>query len=169
MISTGFVKILFFMQLSPEYSSLVSMVTSTFGSVGPFIRFLILWMIFFTVLYYNLRIEIEEGDEQYNNLPPILQYFMMTYRDSIGDISIPGYKGWDSKFGNETTKDRANKTIIILLIWVVWLMNQFMCLIVLLNFLIAVISQVYDNVIAEQKQIMYINRASLNKEYFQML
>jgi hypothetical protein len=91
---------------------------------------------------------------------------MMTYRDSIGDISIPGYEKWDEAFEKDTPENNANKFLIIIMIWAVWLLNQFMCLIVLLNFLIAVISQVYDNVVAESQQIMFINKAMLNVEYF---
>jgi hypothetical protein len=49
------------------------------------------------------------------------------------------------------------------------LFNQFLNLIILLNFLIAVISQVYDNVIADQKLLLYEHRAELNKEYFMIV
>jgi hypothetical protein len=56
LIMFGFIKIMFFLQLSQDYSALVSMVGSTFGAVGPFINFFLLWVAFFTVLYYNLQI-----------------------------------------------------------------------------------------------------------------
>lgn len=59
--------------------------------------------------------------------------------------------------------------MLITLIWVVWLVNQFINLIILLNFLIAVISQVYDNVVADQKLLMYKHRAELNREYFMIM
>ena len=36
----------------------------------------------------------------------------------------------------------------------------------MLNFLIAVISQVYDQVVENQEQVMYKHRAELNQEFF---
>jgi hypothetical protein len=36
----------------------------------------------------------------------------------------------------------------------------------LLNFLIAVISQVYDDVVDKQGTLKYVHRAQLNREYF---
>ena len=43
-----------------------------------------------------------------------------------------------------------------------------MCLIILLNFLIAVISQGYDNVVAEQEKLHFVNKAYLNYEFFML-
>jgi hypothetical protein len=120
------------------------MVGSTFKSIGPFIIFYLLWIGFFTVLYFNLQIEIDSGDEEYLKLYSLVKYFFMTYRDSIGDISVPGYTNWDAALHKDTDKNNADWFLITFMIWICWFMNQFMCLVVLLNFLIAVISQVYD-------------------------
>lgn len=150
LVSLGFIKMLFFLRLNTEYSQLVQMVASTFGQVVPFINFFVMWVFFFAILYYNLQIEIDSAESEYLKVFEFGQYWLMTYRDSIGDISIPGYGEWDKIYDDNNNQDRAKKYVIILLIWIVWLLNQFMCLIVLLNFLIAVISQVYDNVVAEQ-------------------
>jgi hypothetical protein len=51
-------------------------------------------------------------------------------------------------------------------VWSTWFFNQLICLIILLNFLIAVISQGYDNVMAEQIIDKYQSRAEMNYEYF---
>lgn len=40
-------------------------------------------------MYYNLKIKVKDGDEAYPNVQDFIKYFMMTYRDSIGDISEP--------------------------------------------------------------------------------
>ena len=90
---------------------------------------------------------------------------MMTYRNSIGDISTPDYTSWLS-LSDTDNWEMFQKYSMVLVVWLVWLANQFLCLIILLNFLIAVISQVYDNVVAEQKLVAYIHRAELNKEYY---
>ena len=47
-----------------------------------------------------------------------------------------------------------------------WFVNVLLNLIILLNFLIAVISQVYDQVIAQQLYCSYSFKALFNREYF---
>mgnify|MGYP006099326073 CR=1 FL=1 len=53
---------------------------------------------------------------------------------------------------------------MIYCIWFVWLINQYVVLIILLNFLIAIISQSYDNVMSKQIMSKYQNRSSINRE-----
>ena len=60
---------------------------------------------------------------------------MATYRTSIGDIQDPDYSGWIDLDTGEW-----NKNIVVGVIWFVWLMTSFINVIILLNFLIAVIS-----------------------------
>lgn len=50
----------------------------------------------------------------------------------------------------------------------VWLANQLVCLIIMLNFLIAVISQVYDAVVNEQRTVFYIMKSELNNEFYEL-
>ena len=108
-----------------------------------------------------MRVQINGADEDYKNVPTWIQYLLMTYRNSIGDISTPGYDNW-----MEGDISNAKKYTILSLIWGIWLFNQFLNLIILLNFLIAVISQVYDSVVADQKLLLYTHRAEMNREYY---
>ena len=51
------------------------------------------------------------------------------------------------------------------LIWLNWLFNQILVLIILLNFLIAIISQSYDSVMAKSIISRYVNRCTTNREH----
>ena len=55
------------------------------------------------------------------------------------------------------------------MIWVVWYVQTFLCLIVLLNFIIAVIGATYNRVAPQQQAISYKNKADLNQEYFELM
>lgn len=55
---------------------------------------------------------------------------------------------------------------MITLIWFIWTANQFLCLIILLNFLIAIISQSYEQVMTKKKIVKYLHRSELNRECF---
>lgn len=56
-----------------------------------------------------------------------------------------------------------------MLIWIVWYIQTFTMLVVMLNFIIAVINQTYDQVSLDQKFINYRYKAELNLECFELL
>ena len=53
---------------------------------------------------------------------------------------------------------------MISLIWMLWLFHQMIILVVLLNFLIAIISQSYENVMSKSMIFKYRQRVQLNLE-----
>lgn len=52
------------------------------------------------------------------------------------------------------------------LVWLIWWFNQFMIVIILLNFLIAVISQSYENVMNSATILKFKDIAQLNREAY---
>ena len=65
-----------------------------------------------------------------------MRYFFDTYENSIGNISNPGYYFWSTA----TEEDKGLKMLMILLIWLVWFLNQWFIFMILLNFIIAIIT-----------------------------
>ena len=57
---------------------------------------------------------------------------------------------------------------MITVIYIVWLSNQFFILIIMLNFLISVISQTYESVMAQQEVYKYKLRSNLNYEHYKV-
>ena len=53
---------------------------------------------------------------------------------------------------------------MISVVWFAWLINQFIMLITLLNFLITIMGQTYDQVMEQSIIRKYADRASLNRE-----
>jgi len=68
-------------------------------------------------------VEISSADDDYANVFLLARYFLMTYRDSIGDISAPGYSQWMTNLDDNVTKELIAKNILIALIWIVWILN----------------------------------------------
>lgn len=118
-------------------------------------------MTFFAFSFRVLGVNFSEDD--YPNVPKFVVTFMTTYRNSIGDIQAPGYDRWGD--GNKEIS-RGSRDAIVGTIWAFWLFNSFVNLIILLNFLIAVISQVYDQVIATQQFCSYMYKSDFNREYY---
>ena len=58
---------------------------------------------------------------------------------------------------------------MIFFIWCVWLIHQFVILILLLNFLIAIVSQSYEEVMQKTDFFIYNQRLELNRETIVLL
>ena len=97
-------------------------------------------VVFFHFAFVILSVEFDNPDEPvYPGMNSAVIVFMGSYRTSIGDIQEPAYDKWIE--GDHGPVERG---FIVAAIWIIWLMTSFINLIILLNFLIAVISQVYD-------------------------
>ena len=55
------------------------------------------------------------------------------------------------------------------MIWLVWFVNTFFTIIVLLNFLIAVITESYSLVVQKQQVFAYLHKSELNAECYEFL
>jgi len=93
-------------------------------------------------------------------MPLVLGYFFQTFENGIGNISSPTINFLSAK-SKVTTVDN----IIVSGIYFFWFMAQIILLIVLLNFVIALISQYYEDVMNSKVQHTYEMRQELNHEY----
>lgn len=86
--------------------------------------------------------------------------WMEAFRLSIGDLSAPKYTFWEENLESSP----FTSYFMIVIIWLVWLLEIFFVLIILLNFLIAIISQSYEEVMLKSLMNKYHHRAELNRE-----
>lgn len=91
LIVAGFIKMLFFLRMYQSFGLLVEMVAITMVEIVPFLFFFLLWVTLFALLFMNFGMEIEDAEIDYYNVPLFFQYLLMSYRNSIGDISTPRY------------------------------------------------------------------------------
>ena len=68
--------------------------------------------------------------------------FVYSFRNSMGDFMQPNYDNWLNRTGI-TDFERA---AIIHTMWIIWHLQAIFSVIILLNFLIAVITQTYEKV-----------------------
>jgi len=61
------------------------------------------------------------------------------------------------------------RSLNIFLIWMTWYSQSFFMLVIMLNFIIAVITSTYAKVITLQKIISYKHKADLNEECYELL
>ena len=165
-------KLMFFMRVSENFSSLVKLINNVIAQVGPFTIFFTMWMITMCLLFRVSGITLIEGSNDYPEVNTYFALFMQNFRNSIGDITTPQHSYWfpttiegisDSA---KALHDHTTYTQIIMAYWgwALFLFNEFFILIVLLNFLIAIIGQSYDEVMSKEEIDRYNSRCALNIE-----
>ena len=100
----------------------------------------VLWAGFFATEFFVLKTNRQEAKD-YQGIPNWLGYFFLAFENGIGNISSPSLNEWTN-----VTDSTISSKLIIYMVYFVWFMNQFILLIVLLNFVIALISEVYERV-----------------------
>lgn len=147
-----FLKVFEFMQADPTTSLITQMFLEVIVDIYPFMQ-VFAWVIFIFATFFAI-FEIRpcedglsgfkcNGDEDsYPGLQRFVMMYITTFRESVGDINAPNYESWlDRMEDNPKTS-----TVAIYTIWVVWFLNVFVTLIVMLNFLIAEVGATYARV-----------------------
>ena len=147
---------------------LIELLTKTVEEIRLFAGFFYTWIFMFSLIFQILGLQIPNQDDfsqtDYKELDIFTAYFLYTYRNSIGDINPPGTAFWMSRLEHmpDTTKSTS---VVMAVIWLFWLLNQFFVLIVLLNFLIAIISESYEAVMAESIIHKYEHKIEMNRAH----
>jgi sensor histidine kinase YesM len=107
---------------------------------------------------------VEIFNDEYDGLPIFPTYLMYAYRNAIGDLAAPKYIYWLEKAEEEP----YGSWMMIILIWILWVLNQWIIFIILLNFLIAIVGDSYAMANLQKEIHLYENYALLNLEYLAM-
>jgi len=158
-ILMSFLQLLNQMRAFENYAKLVQLIGITIKDTGYFMTFLVIWIAMFGIEFFILRVDFDPDREDYTNLDYTAIIFLQTYRNFLGDLAAPDISFWKDFDGKN---GKWNKSIVVL-VWIVWILITIMGLIVILNFLIALISQSYESVMSKHKEINYQQRAALNK------
>ena len=95
----------------------------------------------FSFVFRVTGIRVPEGE--YKGVNSYFFYGVYTFRNSIGDLTVPDFSFWDSK------KEEAPMIAQFMMYfgWFLWIFCYFLNETILFNFLIAIISNVYDETI----------------------
>ena len=148
----GSMKVLFYTRIFKNYGRLTELLIQALYDLVPFMVFfftaIIVFSGVFNVLLNNTKPD-EPNDDEYPNLPNWSRDILWTFRNSIGDLQMPDYSYWTEqyKFDDKGKGPKAfSYYFIVAYFWIVWVMNVFTLLIIMLNFVIAAISESYATV-----------------------
>ena len=133
-------KINAFLKINAKLGLMSILLMGVFKNVVPFLVFFFLNVAFFAMISANLgsNYDLASG---YSGTPIVLGYFFQTFENGLGNISAPTI-AYLSGARNNTFLDK----IITCMIYSSWSLAQIVLLIILLNFVIALISQYYEDV-----------------------
>jgi hypothetical protein len=114
------------------------------------------------MVYTVLKAEPDPETADIQNIPQFVVILLVTFRNAIGEVGLPTYNAIAAR------PDSVYKSVNIMLIWGTWYIQTFFLLVVMLNFLIAVIQSNYNKVINFQEKIAYQHKAELNEETYQL-
>ena len=115
-----------FLRVFDKFGLLVCLVRTCVIQILPFTAYLFIYIGFFMLLYKVCGIVPPNRA----GLSDDWNLFFYVWGNSIGNIHYP----------DGTTWDQNTTPLQIVLVWVVWYLNQFIVVVILLNFLISVIS-----------------------------
>jgi hypothetical protein len=136
-------KLMIYLRVIESYGMLAQLVAQCLADVVPFTVFFFIWLLIFCVLYKVLGSQ-DNVTDSYPDIHPFFGYLFYNFENAVGNIQNPTFTYWKSimcqEEGQKWTYKKYLAKILIYLIYLVWFFNQILVLIILLNFLIAVIS-----------------------------
>ena len=82
----------------------------------------------------------------YPGISKTAAFMLYSFRNSIGDLATPNYDPWIlQRQSGEISQ--TSSYFVVSLAWGIWLFQAMFMVIILLNYLIAVISQAYERVV----------------------
>ena len=136
----AFLKFLFFIRVYEKYGFLVQMIIFCVIDLIPFILFYVSGLCVFSICYVVLNMEIDPEVQDAQALNYFAKMILQTFRTSIGELSMPIYT-------NILEEENSYMSIVnIILIWFIWGIQTFFMLVVMTNFIIAMITSTFERV-----------------------
>jgi len=152
----GFLKFFTYMRISQSFSKFTILIVNVFLGLGSFITIFACLILLVDYLYkVSGSVTFDDGDFANDQVPATLADLIQGYRNAIGDIAVPTFEVW---------KGHDYETAIVSWQLVLFVLSTFVNVIIILNFLIAYISQVYDDIMGKEELFMLQNFADMNME-----
>jgi hypothetical protein len=112
----GILQILFYLRNFVNFGKLVKLLAKCINDVLMFFSFYVISLAGMSLIFMVVGMEISEDDDDYSGLNIYLKYFIMIFRNSIGDTTAPSYDYWISL-------KTPGSTAMIYIIWILWVFS----------------------------------------------
>ena len=121
--------------------------------MGYFIFVFTFMIIGIGILYRVLGAKIDESN--FEGLNIYFMYGMFSFENALGWINNPELDFWQNQNRNKFIETG---------IWFIWFFNQLLLLIIMMNFLISLVTTVFQDVMSKKLEIEYELKCKLNRE-----
>ncbi|CDW83686.1 serine threonine protein kinase [Stylonychia lemnae] len=142
----SFIKLFSFLRIFKGFSFQVSMLKAVFIDLRYFIALYAFVIVLYALIFTLLEIKTSDEDVEYDGIS-LFGYFIMAFRASTGDFQIDNYYQLDKHH--------------IQFAWVIWISAVLILNIILLNFIIAVISESYEKIMQKMVAQSYFIKCQL--------
>ena len=136
LVMLAMLKSFIYLRVVDQFSQLVQLIIRCVEDVFLFCVVFLFINLVFAILYQIVGMQIHDQHLDYPLVHNYVAFFLFTFRNSLGDTQLPKISYWSENHNHS----QSGHLVMIYLIWLFWLLNQIMMLIILLNFLIANIS-----------------------------
>lgn len=152
----AFVKLLGYSRIFKDYSKLSTLLITVMVGLAPFN------VLFFSIVLYDAFLMTIAGSREYaeddfpsDSVNAVFAQIIQSFRNSIGDINYPSYATWANS---------DKQWLMSTWITVEFVAACYLKVVVLLNFLIASISQTYEEVTSKEEAYQIDNMADIIME-----
>lgn len=152
----GFIRIIVIFRGSSTLAQMLLIISNIIKDLAPFNIILTSFIAQTAIMYELVGASVYNRDVDFKHekgVPDLAKQMLVQFKSSLGNMSLPRFGG-----------DQQNY-FALLWVYVVFLVGQFLMLVVLMNYLIVLIFQSYDNSLGpKQTQYLYKMKADLNCE-----
>jgi hypothetical protein len=133
-----------------------------------------LFQVFFAVGFHVLGASMDGGgnfDDDYDTSHDSYVYidywavcYISSFRSSVGDLHPPSYDYWI--YRSKISDDDDSGRFYISVIWVLFIFQILLFLVFFLNYLIAIVSDSYANLVESEELAIIRGRDDLNNDHF---
>ena len=157
-------KVLFYLRSYNELAVVVQLLGQCIKEIFFFLMFMISSVLVFSHISILLGADYHAEQPSQEELGFFLRVIMQTWKNAIGDAGPPSFAQWEQLQNIHYMNDTLWPQFYIVLIWLVFIFNQLLIAVILLNFLIAMISQSYEQVMQHKSKSQYSQKGALNME-----
>ena len=111
-----------------------------------------------------MQADISEDLKASTGMGNFFMLFLNVWRTSVSELTFARYHTVMVNF-----PDGAYRNLRITLIYLIWVFQVVLMLIIMLNFIIAIVDRSYTQVQGEKRIHVYWNKAELNQECYQLM
>ncbi|CDW82402.1 serine threonine protein kinase [Stylonychia lemnae] len=141
-----FIKFFSYLRIFQGFSFLVQMLRAVFVDLKFFIALYGIVIVLYGLIFTLLEIKTDEDNIEYEGIS-YFGYYIMSFRASTGDFQVDNFHNLDKYH--------------VQFAWIIWVTSVLFLNIILLNFIIAVISQSYEKIMQRMVAQSYMAKAKL--------